>query len=279
MEEGGSPALPNVNLDGPTVCPARDPKPSPPSNQLSIMPDQRRHRGPHPLDAKLFAPDQWERLRSAVADFSWLLERGYASKSALQLVGNRFSLHERQRLAVLRCACAESARVARLAREIPLPDWRGQSFGLDGYNILMIAEAALGGGVMLRGRDGCLRDMASLHGNFRRVEETAPAATLIGEFLEKCGVSRAVWWLDSPVSNSGRLKSLLLEIAQSRGWDWEVHLVFDADAALKKADKPGIVASADSVVLDNVAAWGNLGGALVSSEIASAWVVDLSGHD
>lgn len=239
------------------------------------MPDKRRHRGPHPLDARLFAPDQVGALRGAVGDFSWLLERGYSMKSALQLVGNRFSLHERQRLAVLRSSCGDSARLDRLAREVSTEDWRGQTLQLDGYNVLMTVEAALGGGVMLRGRDGCLRDMAALHGNFRRVEETAFAATAIGEFMEQYDAARAVWWLDSPVSNSGRLKVLLLEIAAERGWDWQVHLAFDADAALKKLDDEGIVASADSVVLDNVGAWTNLAGALVKARIGAAWLVDL----
>ena len=240
------------------------------------MPDTRRHRGPHPLDEKLFAPAQIEILRQAVADFSWLLERNYAAKSALQLVGNRFALHERQRLAVLRCSCGESARRNRLAREIPVEKWRGQTLQLDGYNVLMTVEAALGGGVMLRGRDGCLRDMAALHGNFRRVEETAVAATLIGQWMEENSVARAVWWLDSPVSNSGRLKSLLGQIAAQRGWNWSVHLEFDADTALKKLDEPGIVVSADSVVLDNVGAWTNLAGTLIETQIRDAWIMDLS---
>lgn len=241
------------------------------------MPDKRRHRGPHPLDAKLFAPDQIGALRGAVGDFSWLLERGYAAKSALQLVGNRFGLHERQRLAVLRSSCSESARRGRLARKVEITDWRGRTMQLDGYNLLMTIEAALGGGVMLRGRDGCLRDMAALHGNFRSVEETATAATLIGEFLHpQCGVIRAVWWLDSPVSNSGRLKGLLHGIAAERGWNWDVHLAFDADAALKKLDGYDLVVSADSVVLDNVGDWANVAAALVEAHVRDAWLVDLS---
>ena len=243
------------------------------------MPDKRRHRGPHPLDAQLFAPDQIDALRGAVRDLSWLLERGYAMKSALQLVGNRFSLHERQRLAVLRSSCGESARRDRLAREVKIENWRGQTLQLDGYNVLMTVEAALGGGVLLRGRDGCLRDMAALHGNFRRVEETAVAAHLIGEFIAEQNVARAVWWLDSPVSNSGRLKSLLIEIAAERGWCWEVNLAFDADAALKKLNDEGIVATADSVILDNVGAWTNLVGALVAQKVAAPWLIDLGVED
>ena len=64
------------------------------------MPDKRTHRGPHPQDEKLFAPSAIDNLRTAVADFSLLLTKGYAEKSSLKLVGDRFSLTERQRLAV-----------------------------------------------------------------------------------------------------------------------------------------------------------------------------------
>jgi len=56
------------------------------------MPDKRTHRGPHPADAKLFAPDAVPDLQLATADFSLLLTKGYAEKSALKLVGDKFSL-------------------------------------------------------------------------------------------------------------------------------------------------------------------------------------------
>ena len=61
------------------------------------MPDTRNHRGPDPRDDDAFGPHAWPALRQAVAELSWLLERGYASTSALKLVGDRWSLTERQR--------------------------------------------------------------------------------------------------------------------------------------------------------------------------------------
>ena len=45
------------------------------------------------------------------------------------------------------------------------------------------------------------------------------AAGLLGESLELAGAGSARWLLDSPVSNSGRLRTLLLELAGKRGWD------------------------------------------------------------
>ena len=66
------------------------------------MPDTRRHRGPHPQDAELFASETHPTLREAVNHLSWLLTRGYAERSSLKLVGDRFGLQERQRRAVMR---------------------------------------------------------------------------------------------------------------------------------------------------------------------------------
>ncbi|HSG88818.1 MAG TPA: DUF434 domain-containing protein, partial [Pseudomonadales bacterium] len=74
------------------------------------MPDHRRHRGPHPDDARLFAPDTVGPLRTAVGDLSWLFSRGYAERSAVKVVGDRYRLRERQRIALRRSACSDAAR-------------------------------------------------------------------------------------------------------------------------------------------------------------------------
>ena len=100
---------------------------------------------------------------------------------------------------------------------------------IDGYNVLTTIEAALSGGVLLLARDGALRDMASMHGSYRKVDETRPALELIGQTLAGFGVSEALWLLDRPVSNSGRLKKIIEDLAGQRGWTWQVELVHDPD--------------------------------------------------
>ena len=186
------------------------------------MPDTRRHRGPHPEDKRLFAREHWPLLRSAVADLNWLLTRGYAEPSALKLVGDRHWLDRRQRIAVMRCACSDQALESRRSRELDLRDLAGRRLLLDGYNVLTTVEAALAGGVILVGRDGCYRDMASVHGTYRKVDETLPALEHIGRLLDQSAVANCLWYLDSPVSNSGRLKTVMLEFALEREWPWQV---------------------------------------------------------
>ena len=79
------------------------------------MPDKRDHRGPDPRDGIAFGPLALPALRGAVGDLSWLLSRGYAPVSSLKLVGDRWSLTERQRKAVGRSACSDDARERRMA--------------------------------------------------------------------------------------------------------------------------------------------------------------------
>jgi len=105
------------------------------------MPDKRIHRGPHPADEKLFASEAISDLRSALADFSLLLTKGYAEKSALKLVCDKFSLTERQRLAVMRSACSDSQMVSRNKNRIEAENLAGQSVAVDGYNVLITVEA------------------------------------------------------------------------------------------------------------------------------------------
>jgi len=237
------------------------------------MPDKRAHRGQHPADAMLFAGDKIPDIRCAVADYSLLLSKGYAEKSSLKLVGDRFTLTERQRLAVMRSSCSNEQRDSRKKQQVDISDVSKQAIAIDGYNLLITIEAAMSGGLIFRGRDGCCRDLASIHGTYRRVSETQPAIELIGGFLQRIGISQALWLLDSPVSNSGRLKTLLRELAEKNNWKWEIELVTSPDAVLIKGGK--IVASSDSVVLDKCGRWVDLAGEIIKNRIPTAKIIDL----
>ncbi len=238
------------------------------------MPDTRTHRGQHPSDEKLFAADKIPVLRQAVADYSLLLTKGYAEKSSLKLVGDRFALTERQRLAVMRCACSDEQLAGRKGRELEMEAVAGQAIAVDGYNILITIEAAMSGGMIFVGRDECCRDLASIHGTYRKVTETIPAVELIGGFLQQIGTNQTLWLLDSPVSNSGRLKTLIREIAENKGWNWEIELVISPDARLIKSQT--IVASSDSIILDGCSKWVNLAAEIIKTKIPSVNIIDFS---
>ena len=265
------------------------------------MPDKREHRGPHPADATLFAADKLPALRAALADFSLLLSKGYADKSALKLVGDRFGLTQRQRLAVMRSACSDAQRQSRLSRRVEIGALPGRTLAIDGYNLLITIEAALSGGLIFRGRDGCFRDLASIHGTYRKVDETLPALNLIGAFLAEIGLAGALWLLDSPVSNSGRLKTLITDLAQDHDWPWHVRLSLNPDAELRgpltvpeqvgwasahavsaawaeahPTEPSPIVVTTDSVILDACRQWTNLAAEIITRRLPAAPVIDLA---
>src|SRR5688572_32951023 len=117
------------------------------------MPDERRHRGAHPDDARLFAREQWSGLQRAAAELLWLLDRGYALRSSLALVGDRHGLSQRQRLALARCSTDATHCQRRRKHEVLPEAIAGAELWIDGYNVLILIEAALSGGVILPGRD------------------------------------------------------------------------------------------------------------------------------
>ena len=238
------------------------------------MPDKRTHRGPDPRDAKLFSASAASQLRLAVADYSLLLSKGYAEKSALKLVGDRFSLTARQRIAVMRCACSDEQLEHRRKTCVPIENIAGRPIMIDGYNILITTEAALSNAVIFKGRDGCLRDIAGIHGTYRKVSETIPAFKLLGLFLDGIGVTEITWLLDSPVSNSGRLRKIMTQIAEGNNFNWQITLLQNPDAELIKTDLT--VATSDSVILYKCQSWVNLLPALIKRRLTDTNIIDLS---
>ena len=243
------------------------------------MPDRRRHRGKHPGDDRLFFRDRHDSLRAGVCELSWLLTRGFAIGSALKLVGDRHDLTVRQRLAVRRSACSDESFARRAAARMTIEAVRGGSLAIDGYNLLITVEAAMSGGLVLVGRDGCCRDLAGVHGTYRKVEETVPALELILEYVSKCDIRHVDWYLDRPVSNSGRLKALMADLIEGRREsgrvpaDWNIELVNNPDAVLVSCLEP--VVSSDSVILDRCGAWWNLAAELITERIPKTWIVDM----
>jgi hypothetical protein len=238
------------------------------------MARKQSHRGPHPKDILLFSRKAVVRLCQGTSDLCWLLSRGYALRSASELVGNRYTLTRRQRMAISRCACSDEAVTRRRQREITPAGLRNEELWIDGYNVLTALESALAGGVILLGRDGCCRDVAGIHRRHRRVDETKPALQWVGKFAQDWAVSACRWWLDRPVANSGRLKAFMLEAAEEAGWPWSVELVYNPDRVLAQTMHP--IATSDSAILDRCQRWVNLTWLIVSQCIPQVRLVDLS---
>lgn len=214
-------------------------------------------------------------MKTACNDLCWLLERGYAHKATLKLVGDRYNLTDRQRLALARTACSEQEREKRLKNLLPVSAVYGQKLLVDGFNLIITMEAALSHGPLLLARDGCIRDLSSVHGSYRSVSETDSAIRVLGEALMKHRPECVTWLLDSPVSNSGRLASRIRTIAARMDWNWNVELFFSPDKILSSSGQ--IVITSDAIVLSTGVRWVNLISEIVLSDRDNYWLIDLSG--
>lgn len=241
------------------------------------MSHKQRHRGQNSKDPALFTEKFIEILNQAVDHLSWLISRGYSDKSALKLVGDRFKLRQRHRKALYRAYCTDQARESRKSKELSLHQLAGQTLGIDGYNLLISIESGLAGGLVFECRDGTYRDIASIHGTYRKVEETLPALKLIGHSIRELGIEKSCWFLDQPISNSGRLRHMMLEISEAHGFGWEIELVNNPDKAIAE-NKNWVAVSSDGWILDQSSKWFNLNRYIID-QMPEANVVILSGTE
>ncbi|MEM1321119.1 MAG: DUF434 domain-containing protein [Bacteroidota bacterium] len=231
----------------------------------------RRNRGKQSSDDQLFAPKWWPTFTAAVDDCGYLLTRGYSENSTLQIVGNRYRLNARQRLAIQRI-CASDQQVEQRQQKCWAPEaLRGVPVEIDGFNLLILLESALSGAYLFQGRDGTLRDIASVHGSYKRVRKTEAAILLVGQVLQAAGAGPTKWYFDQPVSNSGRLKTLLRELSEQHGFGWAIELVYNPDKALAQSD--AVVVSSDGWILDQCTRWCNLGAFMVREYVEEGLVV------
>lgn len=221
-------------------------------------------------DKVLFGRASLDLIYKAVCDFSWLLSRRYPQEAALKLVGDRYQLQKRQRTAVLRSSCSDINRDRRGAKQIPIASLAGRSLVIDGLNCIIAVETAIKGALVLRGRDGALRDLASVHGSYRCAEVTETALHALERILQHTKPSSVRWFLDRPVSNSGKLAQMIRELNESH----QVDVVFNPDKALV-TDPDWIVASSDAWVLDQCTSWVDLTGEAIASACVP-WCLDVT---
>ena len=121
---------------------------------------------------------------------------------------------------------------------------------------MTIREGSIVPALLESGWDTVPPVLAALRGTYRLIPETAEAVRLMIDVLKGCGISKMNLLLDEPVSNSGRLKSLVADIAEEAGaFDLDIQILRDVDRALYGKE---LVITSDSVILDHCGSWVNL---------------------
>ncbi len=235
-----------------------------------------RHRGPAPKDHALFAVDVIDTLKIATRELAWLIERGYASPSALKLVGDRHALTARQRSAIERAAVPDTIANARRDKRVELGALAGRTLAIDGFNVLIVGESALSRAPLFIGRDAAVRDLGGVHGSWHRVAETERVIAALTSIAIEARCARVRVFLDAPVSNSGRLRGMMeASFAEASSMPpFEVSLVPNADHALR-AESDVVIASADGWVIDGASSWIELVRPITERASVTPWWIDL----
>lgn len=229
-------------------------------------------RGFVPKDYMEFGIKNRMKMQRAAEEICYLLNRDYEIKSASVFVGNHYMLSERQRLALARMLTPKKKLQGRLDRQI-LYGTGVPELHIDGFNTIITLEVALSDSLLIKGMDGTIRDMAGLRGTYRIVDKTEKALELLLNALEEKRPDRAVIYLDSPVSNSGRLKGFILEKAEAYDVNIEVEVIPDVDRVLSGME---YVVTADGIILDHCKSWYNLNSEIIRASIENPWIYALS---
>lgn len=229
-------------------------------------------RGYCPEDEKDFNHDAVRKLCKAGQDIRYLINHGYNIKSASTFVGNHYLLSERQRLALVRAISTDEDIKNRKGKEIT-GSLEGRTVHIDGFNTIITLEVALSGSLLLKCMDGTVRDLAALRGTYRLIDKTDLAIKYIGRILKKERIKKAVFYLDAPMSNSGRLKQRILELLDTVNFEIQVDIIHNVDSVLEKLDN---VVTSDAIILDKCICWINLTVKIMEEQGKNYPYIDLS---
>lgn len=115
--------------------------------------------------------------------------------------------------------------------------------------------------------------MAALRGTYRIIDKTDIAIAAIGKQLQLNKIDKAIFYLDAPVSNSGRLKVSILDILSEYDFDVEVEVINNVDSVLSKLD---YVVTSDAIILDKCISWINMVEKIIKAEKGEYSYIDLS---
>ena len=210
-------------------------------------------RGYVPKDERNFSPAALETMKKASRHVCYLLDEGYDLKLASTFVGNHFSWSERQRLAIVRSVASVGQIQNRKEKEKTSLD--GAEVWIDGFNTVITLEVMFSGSLLFFCMDGTIRDLAALRGTYKIIPETELAVRTLLDTLAEMKVSSAHILLDEPVSNSGRLKTLIAEVGEGCPFDLDIQILKAVDSTLWEKEN---VITSDSIILDHCISWFNL---------------------
>lgn len=229
-------------------------------------------RGKDDKDERFFSIKEIERLKYAQEEVVWLLNRNYPISNIIDFVGGRHQFSTRQRMALRRASCSSKDLEVRKDKEISVSNLKGKTINIDAFNFIISLEVGLSKGLLINCMDESIRDLAGLRGTYRLIDKTYNVLEILGEAFRSLELACVNFYIDAPVSNSGKLKTAIYEAAENWSVNVNVHIVVNPDVILEKSN---YVVSSDSIILDKCHGWINLVSYIIKRYIDDAWVINL----
>ncbi len=187
-------------------------------------------------------------LQEALADYHYLINKGYPEKGALKMVGDRYRLSGSFRTILYR-GVASHARVNRLLKRIT-NNIDGHELAIDGYNVVFtLMNYKLGRHVFIS-LDGICRDAGSLFGKVRNQDLFKETLEQTIQYLSIRKLLFVQFFFDAPVSFSREHANYTENLLHDFSIPGCVKVVKNADLELVNANSQ-IVCTSDSEILEN----------------------------
>jgi len=197
-----------------------------------------------------------EKVKEAAHDLRFLLNRKYRKKNALEFVSNKYLLNRQERNFLARSVFSKSKSDERRSKITNINEIEGKILIVDGYNVLITVESILCGDFdsIVLCDDNVVRDLKAVFGKYKFSEITEIALNLILTLISRYKPLNIVFFLDNPVSFSGKLAGLVMDIMDNLGLKGIVKLSKNVDMEIKAiaSREDVVVATSDSIIIDNV---------------------------
>jgi len=171
-------------------------------------------------------------VEAAIDDLRMLLDRGYRKEYALRFVCDHHTLTKPERNIVMRMTYSAD-EIERRHRKLRSADYiTGRHLAIDGFNVIITLEEAMGADQCFRCQDGMLRDNCMAFANYKIGDGTYRAVDTIIAYLSSLSPKTVRWIFDSQISGSGRLAQRVLKNMEEAGLKGEAITSPQADHQL-----------------------------------------------
>ncbi|MFW9916664.1 MAG: DUF434 domain-containing protein [Candidatus Thorarchaeota archaeon] len=225
------------------------------------------------------------RLSLILQDILYLFNRGYDKRRAIDFVASRYLLDRSWRNFIFRTLSSNDTARQTKAKLRSMEQLRGQSLGVDGFNILITLQEMEQNQSVYLCYDHVIRDTAGNYGRFYSEEGGVRAIQTLVAVLLALPLAEFTIFLDEPVSHSGKVAGQLREelarqtttfSGESRSVDVHpsaaVATVKSPDHELRRFD---VVASHDSVVIEKAKAVFDIPHHAIAMHLLSPPIVDI----